>query len=332
MERKVIKLDFNVTNRCNFRCRHCCFRSGQVNLAELSFAMIHSILTEFKELGGRRIDITGGEATMRKDCFQIVALCKELGFKTELVTNGSLLNEETLKRYQDICLDGIAISLDGSKYKFYSEIRPVAEKTYKKILKNIELAAKYGFYTKVNTVVFDSNLHDLTAITRLAVALGAREQGFYYFSPIGRGDCFTANIADPLKWIQVIRQLLIEFYNKIEISMETPIIESEFTRRIDTHCYMERPWHLQILPDGNVFPCAIMCAHQKPLANLHEQSLRQIWENEAQLQKYFEQQTQPLFKDWGGCVNYPQLRGQITSGKYSFVCLCKKFSLKELTR
>jgi radical SAM protein with 4Fe4S-binding SPASM domain len=294
--------------------------------------MIQSTLTEFKELGGRRIDITGGEATLRQDCTQIIALCKYLGFKTELVTNGSLLNEEKLKRYKDIGLDGIAISLDGSKYKFYSQIRPVPEKIYKKILKNIELAAKYGFYTKVNTVVFNSNLHDLTAITRLAVALGAREQGFYYFSPIGRGDCFTANIADPLKWMQVIRQLLIEFYNKIEISMETPIIESEFTRKIDTHCYMERPWHLQILPDGNVFPCAIMCAHQKPLANLHEQSLRQIWENEAQLQKYFEQQTQPLFKAWGGCVNYPQLQGKISSNKYSFVCLCKKFNLKELTR
>ncbi|MCX6744265.1 MAG: radical SAM protein [Candidatus Parcubacteria bacterium] len=332
MERQVIKLDFNVTNKCNFRCKHCCFRSGEVNLKQLPFPMIQSILTEFKELGGKRIDITGGEATTRKDCFQIVALCKQLGFKTELVTNGSLLNEETLKRYQGIGLDGIAISLDGSNFKHYSQIRPVSEGTYKKVLKNIELAAKHGFYTKVNTVVFDSNLHDLIAITRLAVALGAREQGFYYFSPIGRGDCFTANIADPLKWIQVIRQLLIEFYNKIEISLETPIIESDFCRKIDTHCYMERPWHLQILPDGNVFPCAIMCAHQKPLANLYEQSLRQIWENEKQLQDYFERQTQPLFEAWGGCVNYPKMQKQIKSGKYSFVCLCKKFSLQELTK
>jgi mycofactocin biosynthetic radical S-adenosylmethionine protein MftC len=332
MERKVIKLDFNVTNRCNFRCRHCCFRSGEVNLTELPFPMIQSILAEFKELGGKRIDITGGEATMRKDCFQIVALCKQLGFKTELVTNGSLLNEEKLLRYKEIGLDGIAISLDGSQYKFYKQIRPVSEKTYKKILHNIELAAKYGFYTKVNTVVFDSNLHDLIAITRLAVALGAREQGYYYFSPIGRGDCFTANIADPLKWIQVIRQLLIEFYNKIEISMETPIIEADFARKIDTHCYMERPWHLQILPDGNVFPCAIMCAHQKPLANLHQQSLRQIWGNEKQLQDYFAQQTQPLFEAWRGCVDYPKMRSLIAGGKYSFVCLCKKFTLRELTK
>ena len=332
MERKVIKLDFNITNRCNFRCRHCCFRSGEVNLIELAFEKIKSVLTEFKDLGGRRIDITGGEATMRPDCFEIVRLCKILGFKTELVTNASLLNEETLKQYKDIGLDGIAVSLDGSNYEVYGQIRPIPEKLYRKIITNIELAAKYNFYTKVNTVVFNSNLPDLIHITRLAIALGAKEQGFYYFSPIGRGDCFTSNIPDPLKWIKLIREFLIEFYNKIEISMETPIIESEFTRKIDTHCYMERPWHLQILPDGNVYPCAIMCAHQKPLANLHQQTLRQIWENEKQLADYYQSQTQPLFDQWGGCVNYPKLKDKISGGQYSFVCLCKKFNLKELTK
>lgn len=97
MSKPLPKLDLNITNRCNFRCIHCCFNSGETTLPEFSFEKIKEILKEFKTLGGERIDITGGEPLLRSDLPEIIKLGKDLNLKIELVTNGSLLTDEKLK-------------------------------------------------------------------------------------------------------------------------------------------------------------------------------------------------------------------------------------------
>ena len=65
---------------------------------EMSLGELEKILRETKELGGEKIDITGGEALVREDVGEIIGLGKSLGYRMELVTNGYLLNSERLKR------------------------------------------------------------------------------------------------------------------------------------------------------------------------------------------------------------------------------------------
>lgn len=52
-QKPLPKLDFNVTNRCNFRCIHCCFNSGETLLDEFSIKKIKEVLRDFRELGGQ---------------------------------------------------------------------------------------------------------------------------------------------------------------------------------------------------------------------------------------------------------------------------------------
>lgn len=331
-KRALPKLDLNVTNDCNLRCRHCCFRSGEADLGELSFDEIKCLLNEFRELGGWRIDITGGEPLIRGDIDDIIRLAvSDLDIKTELVTNSLLLTEEKLAFYKKIGLPDIAISLDGSTAETHSRIRGISPVSYQKVLKNIQKCAEMGFSTKVNTVVFDSNLHDLVSITRLAIDLGAREHGLYYFSPIGRGTGDASNVADPLAWLKIIREELPRFSDKIKLSLEVPILEAAKAQELDISCYLQSPWHLQILPDGNVFPCAIMAASGRPLANLHEKSLKEIWASEDLWNDgYYKQNVLPEVERNAACVNYPSFSSLIRSKEYEFVCLCKKFKLGEL--
>jgi AdoMet-dependent heme synthase len=327
------KLDFNVTNECNFRCIHCCFQSGRAKLGQFSCAKIKKVLQLFKKLGGWRIDITGGEPETRPDLIKIISIAKELNLKTELVTNGSLLNQEKLRRYKDLGLEGIAISLDGSTPEKYQRIRQTPRETFCRVLHSIKESADSGFYTKVNTVVFANNIFDLTNISQLAVSLGAKEHGFYYFSPIGSGQTHAEETADPLAWLKVVREELPAFKNQIKISLETPIIEESKAResKLDASCFLDSPWHLQILPDGFVYPCAIMAAYQRPLANLYHSSLRQIWESKKLWNKnFYAKNARPLFKRFSSCVDYPAVHQLVKTGEYRFVCLCRKFSLEEL--
>lgn len=330
-KKNLPKLDFNITNRCNFRCVHCCFKSGEQQMPEFSLAKIKRTLVEFKKLGGQRIDITGGEPTLRTDIKEIIKIGKWLGLKIELVTNGSLLSRSKLREFKALGLDAVAISLDGADWQTYGHVRGTDKKTFDRIIKNIKYCIKLGFYTKINTVVFKSNFANLSQITKLAVKLKAQEHGLYYFSPIGRGGSQHQETVNPLLWLKAARSKFKQFSNQIKISMEVPVLEKEVAQKLNTTCYLQDPGHLQILPDGNVYPCAILAAAQQPLANLHQKNLTSIWQDRK---KWFENKYKNyvtcLFKKYGGCVDYAQWNKILKNKKYKFVCLCRKFSLEDL--
>lgn len=327
------KLDLNITNRCNFRCKHCAFDSGLIKMSELSLKELEKILRETKELGGKRVDITGGEPLLRKDVEKIISLCKKFNYKTELVTNASLLTIKKLKKFKKLRLDAIAISLDGSNSKIYNRIRCKDKKTFDKVIKYIKEAKKIGFYTKVNTVVFSSNLKDIPNITKLCLKLGVDEHGIYYFTPIGRGNRSNEEAVEPLKWLNFIRKKLKPYSNsKIKVSLEYPLIERKYwDKRLGCIASTEKS-HLQILPDGNVYPCAILASYNKPVANLKEKSVKDIW-NKKNLWKNYWKQVSRLFKSLGcgnSCVNFEAFNIKNYSSKYKFVCPIRKFNLKEL--
>jgi radical SAM protein with 4Fe4S-binding SPASM domain len=328
--RKLPKLDLNITNRCNFRCVHCAFDSGIVKMKELSIPELKKILEDTRALGGERIDITGGEPTLRKDYQKIIQIGKSLGYRIELVTNGSLLTRKKLISLKRSGLDSIAVSLDGSSYDVYKKIRKVSLARYKRVLQTITEACHLGFYTKVNTVVFKSNLRDIPAITEFCIKTGVKEHGLYYFTPVGRGNSAREYSVDPKQWLEFIRKHLMQYESSIKLSVEVPFIEKSNSQKALGCIVGEDPYHLQILPDGNVYPCAILASYQKPIGNLHEQSVKDIWGNSIKWKNYFSEIENNIFSKFcGSCVDYSGFDTE-KFAKYNIVCPLRKFKVGEL--
>lgn len=332
--RALPKLDLNVTNRCNFHCIHCCFASGDRLLDDLPLEVIVLSLSDFTKLGGQRVDLTGGEPLIRHDIIEIIAAAKRLGLKVELITNGSLLSEKLLQQFKTLGLDQIAISLDGINYETYCQIRPVGKEIFNRVIENIQRATEAGFRVKINTVAFRDNLAELADITRFCIEIGAAEQGLYYFTPVGRGATVQEQMVDPVIWLDFIRRQLKSMAGQIKLSIETPILESEIAAKLETGCYLENPWHLQILPDGFVYPCCMMDFVGKPCGNIFQQSLAEIWEDPKLWdQTYFRENVEPLFRDCGSCVSFTEsIRRLVESGKYRFVCPIRKYRLDDLSK
>jgi pyrroloquinoline quinone biosynthesis protein E len=309
------------------------FDSGITAMPEYSLKDIDKILKETKELGGKRIDITGGEATLRKDIDKIIALAKSYGYKTELVTNGSQISRDKLLRWKSINLDSIAISLDGSNYKIYSKIRKVNKKIYLGVLKAIRESVRLGFYTKINTVVFKSNLSDISNIAEWCIKNKVQELGLYYFTPMGRGDSAKEQAVEPLKWLSFIRKRLKHYKNTIlKISFETPLIERKYWNPQQA-CIANnnKKSHLQILPDSNVYPCAILASYHKPVANLSRCSIKKLWRDKKRWEKYWQVVSKIHRLKNGSCINFKE-SFQISNynlKKYRFVCPLKKFMLAD---
>jgi len=331
--RKLPKLDLNITNRCNFRCTHCAFDSGVIQMSELTLGELEKILRETRALGGERFDITGGEPLVRDDVEDIIRMGKGLGYKIELVTNGSLLNKEKLRKFKELGLDAIAISLDGSNTEVYNRIRRRDKETFERVLDTIREAKKAGVYTKVNTTVFSCNLKDMVNITGLALSLGADEQGIYYFTPVGRGNRSRELPIEPLKWLEFIRTSLKKYKEMgMRISLEFPLIEKGHLDCKSGCIANNERSHLQILPNGNVYPCAILASYGKPIANLRECSIKDIWNNEKLWEDYWADLSKMFKKQSGYCVDFKSAFRikDYDPQKYDFVCPLRKFELEDI--
>ena len=94
--RAIDYLRISVTDRCNYRCSYCVPADGAARSARedvLSFEEIAALAEVFAGLGVRRVRLTGGEPTVRRDLPKLVRMLRAIDGLEEisLSTNGHLL-------------------------------------------------------------------------------------------------------------------------------------------------------------------------------------------------------------------------------------------------
>lgn len=105
---------WNTTQKCNLKCVHCYARSDRKNYAEeLSTDQGKKLIKNLADFGIPVLLFSGGEPLMRKDLFELAEYAKDLGLRTVLSTNGTLITKETAQKLKETGFSYIGISLDG---------------------------------------------------------------------------------------------------------------------------------------------------------------------------------------------------------------------------
>ncbi len=105
---------WNTTQKCNLKCVHCYARSDRKNYSEeLTTEQGKKLITNLAEFGVPVLLFSGGEPLMRKDLFELAEHAKDLGLRTVLSTNGTLINKDTAQKLKQTGFSYIGISLDG---------------------------------------------------------------------------------------------------------------------------------------------------------------------------------------------------------------------------
>ncbi|MDX1538867.1 GTP 3',8-cyclase MoaA [Arsukibacterium sp.] len=153
--RRFSYLRLSVTEICNFRCSYCLpdgndcdSRSGELTLSE-----IKHLVTAFARLGTRKVRITGGEPSLRKDLTEIIAICKAVpGIeKVALTTNGYRLKRDVLA-WQEAGLDAVNVSVDSLDADTFHLV--TGQDKLADILEGIAHAKAIGIkQVKINTVL-----------------------------------------------------------------------------------------------------------------------------------------------------------------------------------
>ncbi len=153
--RRIDYVRVSVTDRCNYRCTYCMPEAGidHADRADiLSFEEIVAIVRCFAALGVRRLRITGGEPTVRRDLVSLVRKLRAIPGIDDLAlsTNGHLLAELAA----DLRAAGVArlnISVDTLDADKFARITRRGDLT--RVLAGIDAARAAGFAViKINTV------------------------------------------------------------------------------------------------------------------------------------------------------------------------------------
>uniref|UniRef100_A0A182M2Q5 Radical SAM core domain-containing protein n=1 Tax=Anopheles culicifacies TaxID=139723 RepID=A0A182M2Q5_9DIPT len=167
-------LRISLTERCNLRCKYCMPAEGvQLTQKEhlLTSAEVIRLANLFVTEGVRKIRLTGGEPTVRKDLTEIVGQLKATNPLLESVgitTNGLMLTRQ-LVGLQRAGLDALNVSLDTLRATRYEQI--TRRKGWERVMAGIDLAIQLGYRPKVNCVLMkgfnDDEICDFVELTRV---------------------------------------------------------------------------------------------------------------------------------------------------------------------
>ena len=179
---------WNLTRRCNLRCRHCYTTSADVNFpGELSTDQAKGVMRDLKEFGIPALILSGGEPMSRPDFFELAEYAKSLDFRyLALSTNGTKIDPDAANRIAALNFNYVGISLDGIG-KMNDWFRGV-DGAFNEALAGVRECKKHEVKVGLRFTITDDNSHMLEDMVDLC---SYEDVDKFYLSHLvyaGRGD------------------------------------------------------------------------------------------------------------------------------------------------
>ena len=164
---------FELTWRCNLRCRHCYLGGQTFPLPELDTLSIQKLLDQVAEAGCLTLSITGGEPTLRQDFESIWQHAHGLGFLLNLFTNGTLIDESRAQFLAQHPPQNIEVSIYGTSPEIYKKVTGSA-KAYDQAYQGIEFLRALDLPVMVKTMIQEDLADEAQAMIKTAKTQGLR--------------------------------------------------------------------------------------------------------------------------------------------------------------
>lgn len=265
------------TNNCNLACVHCFADSGiGIEIidgrikGELSTEEWKHVIDNICDAGTFEIIVSGGEALMRKDIFEIMEYITQKTGGFCLLSNMTLITNEVAEKLKNVGCYKVEGNLDGYDDKTYDEFRGV-QGSFQKTVLGIKATLKAGIPVRCNITATKINIYNLKEVVKTAYNLGVRELVAVPLEPGGRARVSWEELEIPMsdskklmKYYDEVKQWALDKYGN-EFLLVVPT--SNFVRdedlrlkqimdpnRLMPFCGAGK-YHCSVDPYGNVILC-----------------------------------------------------------------------------
>lgn len=278
-----------VTDKCQLRCTMCgaCdYSPGDHNM--LSLEEWKSVVDSAARLRTGIVSITGGEALLRRDLFDLIAHIRSYGMAVHLNTNGLLLNEKNVARLHELGVETVSISLESTDPATHDAIR--GEGMFERTAKGLRALRRGAPEIRIglNCVANKHNLETLAEMPLWAKREGVDQIKFapihtnlqHRDKPIETYQSMIFGEEDIPAFAKVMRELQEDIEETQLQSTSTPFFEgmTQLYRPEGAGFYCYAGYAIAVIDaQGNVAAC-----FDKPgAANVRETPLHEIWRGSA---------------------------------------------------
>jgi len=335
--KKLPVLHYDITERCNARCRICNLwqKNAALKEKELTINEIREVVEDFRKLGGMIVSIGGGEPLIREDIFDIIAMINSCGLSAHMDTNALLLNKSRVHNLKKAGLKALSVSLDSHDPKVHNEIRGL--NGFNSVINGITLIKEIAPEIKIiiNCVLNKKNINNLIEMYDLSLRL--KVSGLK-FPPIHRmakqNDLNLEEIKDlffddkDIDTIKMRMDEIIDYDRKYKILLNSsPYLRGVHylysKKAIIQNCFAGITTCL-MMPYGEITPCYNFYNVGVVIGNIRDKRFLELWDSLI-FKKARKKSRKCSQFCWDLCTKEPSLRFN-----FGFLLKNLSFALKEV--
>lgn len=275
-------LQWHLSENCNLKCLHC--YQEKHDPIQLKYEQLVDIYNQYKDLLKNlnmkgHINITGGEPLCNPHFFKLLELIKEdsKNITFSILTNGTLITEETARKIKNYNPYYVQVSLEGGK-KTNDYIR--GKGTYKKIAQGIRNLRKQGIFTSISFTATKLNYKEFPMVVRYARKYKVNNIWSDRYIPLGESEDkgLALNYDETKEYLNIMinerNKLRNKKHNNTTISMYRAL-QFQKTNEFAYGCTAGDTL-LTVMENGDLVPCRRMPI---VVGNLFEQNMYELYEN-----------------------------------------------------
>jgi len=332
------KVDINITNHCNLRCRYCYhFESAGDAGADLPAAEWFRFFDELNRCAVTEVCLAGGEPFIRDDLKEIIGGIVRNRMRFHILSNGTLIDDDmaaflvATKR-----CNYVQVSIDGSIPSTHDVMR--GKGSFAKALRGLMILRRHGVCTAARVTIHRKNVHDLEGVAKLLLEdLGLPSFGTNSAGAMGlcrkNAEMIQLTTEDRMLAMETLLRLSKKYNGRI-MAMAGPLAEARGWHEMEEARLEGRPsmpnrgsltgcgcykTGLSVRADGVITPCT-MLPHIE-LGRINRDDLGEIWRNHAALGSLRGRNRIPLssFSFCDGCEYLHYCTGSCPGLSYTLV-------------
>jgi radical SAM protein with 4Fe4S-binding SPASM domain len=300
-----------LTYRCNLHCRFCYAACGcrgtRGQPGEMTTQQVMRVLEVVRrDAKVPSVSFTGGEPTLREDLEELLAVAKEIGLRTNLITNGTqLAGTGRAERMRAAGLVSAQVSLEGPDADLHDKLTGVAG-SFERTLEGLRALRQAGIHTHTNTTINALNADHMEGLVRLVADLGIARMSANMVIPAGSAADRTIQVPYSrigeivLRVREAARRYGVEFlwYSPTPMCIFNPLAMG-----LGNKSCAACDGLLSVSPSGDVLPCS---SYPQPVGNLLSQPFNEVW-NSARATFFRRKEYAPA--ECGGCEDFGTCAG-----------------------